>query len=65
LLTRAELLDLVSGRDFDPFDRRVDVRVSRLRQTLRDDARAPLIIKTVYGEGYIIGVAVERSERRP
>lgn len=65
LLTRAELLDLVSGRDFDPFDRRVDVRVSRLRQTLRDDARAPVIIKTVYGEGYIIGVAVERSERRP
>ena len=43
---------------------RIDVRVSRLRQTLRDDARAPHIIKTVYGEGYIIGVAVERSERR-
>ena len=48
-----------------PLDRRIDVRVSRLRQTLRDDARAPLIIKTVYGEGYIIGVAVERIERRP
>jgi two-component system OmpR family response regulator len=64
LLTRAELLDLVSGRDFDPFDRSIDVRVSRLRQTLRDDARAPRIIKTVYGEGYIIGVPVERSEGR-
>ena len=63
LLTRAELLSLVSGRDFDPFDRRIDVRVSRLRQTLRDDARSPIIIKTVYGEGYIIGVTVERSER--
>lgn len=65
LLTRAQLLDLVSGRDFDPFDRSIDVRVSRLRQTLRDDARAPRIIKTVYGEGYIIGVPVERSEARP
>jgi two-component system OmpR family response regulator len=64
LLTRAELLDLVSGRDFDPFDRSIDVRVSRLRQTLRDDARAPHIIKTVYGEGYIIGVPVERIERQ-
>jgi two-component system OmpR family response regulator len=60
LLTRAELLEIVRGRDFDPFDRSIDVRVSRLRQTLRDDARAPRIIKTVYGEGYIIGVPVER-----
>jgi two-component system OmpR family response regulator len=60
LLKRAELLEIVRGRDFDPFDRSIDVRVSRLRQTLRDDARAPRIIKTVYGEGYIIGVPVER-----
>ena len=60
LLTRAEVFELVRGRDFDPFDRSIDVRVSRLRQTLRDDARAPRIIKTVYGEGYIIGVPVER-----
>lgn len=60
LLTRAELLEIVRGRDFDPFDRSIDVRVSRLRQTLRDDARAPRIIKTVYGEGYIIGVPVEK-----
>jgi two-component system OmpR family response regulator len=62
LLTRAELLEIVRGRDFDPFDRSIDVRVSRLRQTLRDDARSPRIIKTVYGEGYIIGVPVERKE---
>jgi two-component system OmpR family response regulator len=60
LLTRAELLETVRGRDFDPFDRSIDVRVSRLRQTLRDDARAPRIIKTVYGEGYVIGVPVEK-----
>jgi len=58
--TRAELQETVRGRDFDPFDRSIDVRVSRLRQTLRDDARSPRIIKTVYGEGYIIGVRVER-----
>jgi len=61
LLKRAELLEIVRGRDFDPFDRSIDVRVSRLRQTLRDDARSPRIIKTVYGEGYIIGVPVERQ----
>jgi two-component system OmpR family response regulator len=62
VLTRAELLEIVRGRDFDPFDRSIDVRVSRLRQTLRDDARSPRIIKTVYGEGYVIGVPVERKE---
>jgi two-component system, OmpR family, response regulator len=62
LLTRAQLMELMRGRDFDPFDRSVDVRVSRLRQTLGEDARAPQIIKTVYGEGYLIGVPVERHE---
>ena len=59
LLSRAELMELVRGRELDPFDRSIDVRVSRLRQTLHDDARAPQIIKTVYGQGYLIGVAVE------
>ncbi|HVY65281.1 MAG TPA: response regulator [Gammaproteobacteria bacterium] len=61
LLSRAELMELVRGRELDPFDRSIDVRVSRLRQTLHDDARAPQIIKTVYGQGYLIGVPVERE----
>ena len=63
VLTRVELMELMRGRDLDPFDRSIDVRVSRLRQTLREDARAPQIIKTVYGEGYIVGVPVERDTR--
>jgi two-component system, OmpR family, response regulator len=58
VLTRAQLTELLRGRDADPFDRSIDVRVSRLRQILGDDARAPQIIKTVYGEGYVIGVGV-------
>jgi two-component system OmpR family response regulator len=58
VLTRAQLTELLRGRDADPFDRSIDVRVSRLRQILGDDARAPQIIKTVYGEGYMIGVSV-------
>ena len=58
VLTRAQLTELLRGRDADPFDRSIDVRVSRLRQILGDDARAPQIIKTVYGEGYVIGVNV-------
>ena len=59
VLSRAQLTDLLHGRDPDPLDRSIDVRVSRLRQILGDDARAPRVIKTVYGEGYVIGVAVE------
>jgi len=61
ILARAELMELMRGRDLDPFDRSVDVRVSRLRQALREDARTPQIIKTVYGEGYVIGVPVEKG----
>jgi two-component system OmpR family response regulator len=61
LLTRVELMELVKGRELDPFDSSIAGRVSRLRQTLGDDARAPRIIKTVYGEGYVIGVLVERE----
>jgi two-component system, OmpR family, response regulator len=59
VLTRVQLTELLRGRDLDPFDRSIDQRVRRLRQILRDDARGPRIIKTVYGEGYVIGVGVE------
>lgn len=58
VLSRAQLMELIRGRDLDPFDRSIDVRISRLRQTVGDDGRSPQIIKTVYGEGYVIGVAV-------
>lgn len=61
VLSRSQLMELLRGRDIDPFDRSVDVRISRLRQVLRDDARSPKIIKTVYGEGYVIGVPVEQE----
>lgn len=59
VLSRAQLTELLRGREADPLDRSIDVRVSRLRQILGDDARAPQIIKTVYGEGYVVGVGVE------
>ncbi|MGQ3673377.1 winged helix-turn-helix domain-containing protein [Xanthobacter sp. TB0136] len=43
------------------FDRSIDVRISRLRAKLREDPRNPLIIKTVYGAGYMFAPAVEWS----
>ncbi|MGC8518012.1 MAG: response regulator [Steroidobacteraceae bacterium] len=59
VVSRAQLAELLRGREADPLDRSIDVRVSRLRQILGDDARSPRIIKTIYGQGYVIGVPVE------
>jgi two-component system OmpR family response regulator len=61
VVSRGRLIELARGRNADPFDRSIDVRISRLRQILGDDARGPRIIKTVHGEGYVIGVLVERG----
>jgi two-component system, OmpR family, response regulator len=61
VVSREKLVELARGRDAVPFDRSIDVRISRLRQILGDDARDPRIIKTVHGEGYVIGVPVERG----
>jgi two-component system OmpR family response regulator len=61
VVTRQKLIELARGRHTGPFDRSIDVRVSRLRQLLGDDGRVPRIIKTVHGEGYVIGVPVERA----
>jgi two-component system OmpR family response regulator len=60
VLDRNQLMDLTVGRDGSPFDRSIDVQVSRLRLRLRDDAREPRIIKTVRNEGYVLAAAVER-----
>ena len=59
VLTREQLLDLMLARDAAPFDRAIDVQVSRLRQRLREDAKEPRIIKTVRGEGYVLAARVE------
>ena len=59
VLTRDPLMDLAQGREAEPFDRSIDLRVSRLRQKLGDDARAPALIKTLRNEGYVLAAAVE------
>jgi two-component system OmpR family response regulator len=61
VLSRDQLMDLVRGRDADPFDRSIDLRVSRLRQKLGDNARAPQLIKTLRNEGYVLAAVVEKT----
>ena len=46
-------------RDDFPFDRSIDVRVSRLRKKIERDGKAPRLIKTVYGAGYLFTAEVQ------
>jgi two-component system OmpR family response regulator len=59
VLHRDQLTELIHGRAAEPYDRAIDVQVSRLRQRLRDDSREPQLIKTVRGEGYVLAADVE------
>lgn len=61
LLSREQLLDLTRGRNAVPFDRAIDVQISRLRGKIEADPKNPTIIKTVRGTGYIFAAKVERS----
>ena len=62
VLTRDMLMDLLRGRQAGPFDRAIDVAVSRLRRKLEDDGRNPSLIKTVRGGGYVLAANVERGD---
>lgn len=59
VLTRDQLIDLMLSRDAAPFDRAIDVQVSRLRHRLREDAKDPAIIKTVRSQGYVFAAHVD------
>jgi two-component system, OmpR family, response regulator len=61
VLTRDMLLDLLRGRQAGPFDRAIDVAISRLRRKLEDDGRNAQLIKTVRGGGYVLAADVERG----
>ena len=52
-LSRDKLAQLARGREFEPFDRSLDVQVSRLRKMIEPDATQPRYIQTVWGVGYV------------
>lgn len=60
VLSREQLLDLTKGRDALPFDRSIDVQLSRLRRKIETDPRNPDLIKTVRAGGYLFTPAVVR-----
>ena len=52
-LSREKLAQMARGREFEPFDRSLDVQVSRLRKMLESDPANPRYIQTVWGVGYV------------
>ena len=52
VLSRDLIMELLAGNERDPFDRSIDVRVTRLRHKIEDDPTHPRYIRTVWGVGY-------------
>lgn len=53
VLDRDRILDLLTGAERSPFDRSIDVRVTRLRGKIEPDPGEPVYIKTIWGKGYM------------
>jgi two-component system phosphate regulon response regulator OmpR len=53
VLSRDRLLDLAHHRDTEPFDRSIDVRITRIRRKIERDPAKPSLIKTMRGAGYM------------
>jgi len=53
VLSRDQILNLTRNRDWDPFDRSIDIRIARLRKKIEPDPDKPQTIKTIRGAGYM------------
>ncbi len=62
-LSRDQLLDLTGGQAEIPFDRKMDMQVSRLRRKIEDDPKTPTLIQTVRGGGYRFAAEVSSNEK--
>jgi len=52
-LSRDKLMELARGREYDVFDRSIDVQISRLRKLVEEDSTKPRYLQTVWGFGYV------------
>ena len=58
VLSRDRILTLTKNREWDPYDRSIDIRVARLRRKIETDPENPQVIRTVRGSGYMFVSAV-------
>jgi len=61
VLSRDSIMDMLKGYERSPFDRSIDVRVTRLRRKIESDPNNPAYIRTVWGEGYLFASGGERA----
>jgi len=61
VLSRDSIMDMLKGYERSPFDRSIDVRVTRLRRKIEADPNNPAYIRTVWGEGYLFASGGERA----
>ena len=62
VLSRDQLLEITKGRNAAPYDRSIDVQLSRLRRKMEDDPRQPELFKTVRSGGYLFTPKIERKQ---
>ena len=53
VLTRDQILNLTKNRDWEPFDRSIDIRIARLRRKIEANPGEPQTIRTIRGAGYM------------
>jgi DNA-binding response OmpR family regulator len=61
VLSRDQLITLLKGYERNPFDRSVDVRITRLRRKIEPKPDMPVFIRTIWGEGYLFSPQGDRS----
>ncbi|MGH8635517.1 MAG: osmolarity response regulator transcription factor OmpR [Burkholderiales bacterium] len=64
-LSRDKLMELARGREFEAFDRSIDVQISRLRRLIEPDPARPAFIQTVWGFGYVFVPDGRKREDKP
>ena len=52
VLSREQLMEMISGHNLEPFDRSIDVRITPLRHKIEQEASSPRFIRTAWGQGY-------------
>jgi len=62
VVSREEISEEVLGRKFHPFDRSLDMHVSRLRRKLSEKGAAEDLVKTIRGAGYQLAVSLDATE---
>jgi DNA-binding response OmpR family regulator len=64
VLSRDQLMDMITGHNHEPFDRSIDVRITRLRHKIEANPSSPQFIRTVWGQGYRFTARGDQTEKK-